>query len=193
VAFLSLFIITDCKPLFDKGKINCYIRHLKSVRLLDLSYPELDGTTSFTNCDGFIGQTKEKIYGAVAAKYKEKNHADEVISCIIDDFRSKNWADYSLLTVVYKADSRLSSDEQPQKESESRVKSFKEALISQQKCGFTDDIVSKLYDKEFQSSPQDSPTPEQAFCQRKFVVDRGLIDLDRNQLIVNPKNLTDKN
>jgi hypothetical protein len=188
--FVALLSVAITATQMSNEKLDCYIKHLKEKQLLDKDYP-ISNTRSSLNCEVFVKKVSDLIYESVLSKYRQKGYSDA--SCTINDLKSKNWSDISLVTVVYKVDVTLTVEERDQKMSESRTKSLKEVLISQQKCGLTNDVFKKKFDKEFQMFMDYSPEPETAFCLRKFDVENGLIDLKKNNINVNPKNISDKN
>jgi hypothetical protein len=191
--FLSLFAIfavaslVQSAPTVNKGKINCYITHLKGLNLLNAAYPEFD--EHLDNCDESIEALKKDIYRKFALTIRRKPDFGSFTPCIMDDLRSRHWVEDMMLSTVYEASKTLTQDEKNLKTATLEAQSHRNAKLAFTSC-VSKESFGGLFDRLFKEIPAATgEDPIEDYCERKYVIDAGLVDTTKFNFPVNPNNL----
>lgn len=191
VGVLALFSLSESRAVFDQGKVNCFIKHLKSEGKLESSYPEATVANHIEHCEDNVKDLKKEAYKKVALTVRRKSDFGEYTTCIMAGLRSKHWAEEIMLKIVYEASLTLSAEEK-----ETKLATADAAIEDTVEEAFFLCVVDKefggMFDsmmKKDASSSSEEDDPFEDYCARKLVVDNKLIDTVKYNVILNPKNL----
>jgi hypothetical protein len=177
IAFASL---VQSAPTFNKGRINCYITHLKGLNLLNSTYPEFD--KHLDSCD-------ETIEGLNRLQLTISRELDfeSFKPCIKNDSSSNYWVNNMMLSAVYKASEFLTQDETKLKTIALEAQSHRSAQLAFTSC-INENYFGEMFDHTFNDVHGEFYLEDRFkdYCYRKYVVDVGLV---ATNFTVNPNNL----
>lgn len=176
--FLSIFYHADAAP--DRNKIYCLISDLKEKGLLSSNLPTMPFIGSPVMCLNQFDENIDALYVQVNENLKEQ-YKDEtdMITCIIDEVKLKNYASYLLKELAFESDEKLAAS--VGEEVILQNKEFHDSLILKAvfECESKNEI-SLVFDQIFNNANDaDSDTQddlESAYCIRKYLVNNNLID-----------------
>lgn len=166
-----LLALAHAREVYDYAKINCYIKHLKSLNQIELEYPEhhVSRNTLLHDCELNIKNLKADMYKAVRTKMKKNQQIAEFADCIVDYLKSEFWAEIQMRFIVYDA-SQLPVAERRRKQSEMEELSESKSEIGINYC-LHEHQFGALFDE---LSKSDNKTEKERLvneCGRKYLID----------------------
>lgn len=185
------FAFVDSHAVFDQSKINCFIRHLKSVGKLEQSFPTYNDDDHIANCNDNLEEFPQVACKNESASFFKETDFKNYSKCIMDNLKSKNWTNDFMLKVIYEESESLTEDVKTSKVKEidaSVAQTCHEVLTF---C-ITEKYFGDIFDETFENDENISSEKQdetENYCNRKYVVDNNLIDSTKYNVIFNPKNI----
>lgn len=167
---------------FNNAKMNCFIKHLKHVQLLDKDFEEFPSKSSFnvTDCENYVNVVQKFYYERIrngstfeveVPDFQEL--LEEQGDCIVDRLHENHYSDLILKSLIFDSISELSDkllDERKKTVADLQVV-LSSAISS---CTF-----SALYDAYIEIRRNN-------YCARKYVVEHDIMGLRHFNLTLNP-------
>lgn len=178
----------DARPVNFAADIDCYIKYLKSVTKLQCDFPLHDVLSSeFEDCDAAVESFATSVYSEAAKKLEDDITTTEIASCMVEEFRTHNYADGKMLSKVFDMSTQMSAVTKKDRIDEIEAKHEIIHTDSVQRC-IADKVFGAIFDGMFRTNKSSSI---ESYCKRKFVVDNNMIDRKVHHFVVNPNNVVD--
>jgi hypothetical protein len=106
--FLSA-TLSHCRHVHDYPLMNCYIRHLKTIKELPESFPEHKVTEQLKDCSETIKNSRKKFYSDVKEIYKSIDEYKE--DCVVATLKSLKHFEKVLKDTVYQTSTTMTETE----------------------------------------------------------------------------------
>lgn len=186
---MTLFAWTESRAIFELSKVNCYIRHAKSVGKLDVNFPEHEVEVPEENCAEVLETLENEVYDGIAPAIQRRiNDPEEYPHCVINYLKNKHWTDDAMLQIIYLTSKTLTEEEKKKKYfAIADILNFAKEEASEV-CGGVEAAWGKIFDSLItkQGSP-DKPLNYQIddYCIRRYVVENEIIGAGYN-VVLNP-------
>lgn len=180
---------TTSVEVISKGKINCFIKHLKSNNKLETNFPEHHHVNETVDCNQLIkdyqGASFVKLHNVLTRSVKFGTEAE----CIMNDLNGASFLDVYMIFDVYQASITMSKADKKKMISVWDVRSKQDLEAAARSCWYRKDF-GDLFDGLFiKSNNTNDYDPVEDFCARKFVFNKNLLDSKIYIIELNPKNL----
>lgn len=191
--FLSVALAVETfaqwNEVFYYGKINCYIRHVKTkTNRLSQNFPEHDccrtmwhSVASEEDCKTFVKEAHEKAFTEIELKFNETDRR-----CVMDGLKEKQWFEDVLLESVYKASETLTKSQKNRKAMLAEVYAGMKLNEVSEFCKIKKNLEG-IFDEMINDKSEGDERIED-YCLRKYAVDKNLIDTSKINLTLNPRN-----
>lgn len=192
LSFLSVLVIcvvwlaqVDAK---SEVMINCFIKHLKSLKMIGEDFPEHDGN-QHSNCTEVVKEAAQIIYKDCGPKTGFPDF-DKHKPCIMDNLKSHRWVEKEMEQMVIVSSETISIEEKVKRAKEIATVNNQILHGALELCVNTD-LYDSVFDSMLSRSKDDGKEddPMSDYCKRKIVDDHNLIDKNVYTFIVNPTNL----
>lgn len=179
-------ISSDARPTNskDKFKLNCAIRHLKSLSMLEIDFPEQDAGDEQGDCVKLIKEASDAVFINPGSKFPQ-NEYQKYKSCMTANLKARRWPELNMKLAVFVTASYLSQNETQQRVSEIKKQRKKLVQNAVKLCVFSE-IFEELFTKP---SREDESSKASSYCVRKHVVENNYIDEKVYKVDLNPENL----
>jgi hypothetical protein len=183
-----LFLAVESRPVTEHTKLNCFIKHLKSMGNLNADYPEFVVTESpgaQANCTEIVEETRQNFYDQEAKSTYE--------ICLINELKSRNAQDEAMKSVVFLSSDVLTKEEIARKIEDllenMKILSYESMNVCDSGAELVKTMVDSVFNKKSDSSEKSESDLKFDYCRRKYVLDKNLIDTNQHNITLNPKNL----
>lgn len=193
VRFLVIFTLlaacaigSDARPTNakEKFKLNCAIRHLKSLSMLELDFPEQDAGDEQGDCVKLIKEATDAVFVNPGTKFPHKEF-QKYKTCMTSNLKARRWPEYNMKLAIFVTASYLSQNETQLRINEIKKQRKKLVQNAVKLC-----VFSEIFDELFtRSSREDEESKASSYCVRKHVVENNFVDTKTYKIDLNPDNL----
>lgn len=167
----------------DKFKLNCAIRHLKFLNMLELDFPEQDAGSEQGDCVKLIKEASDAVFVNPGTKLPQKEF-QKYKQCMTTNLKARRWPEFNMKLAIFVTSSYLSQNETQQRVNEIKKQSKKLVQNAVKLCVFSE-IFEELF---MDSSSEDDDSKATKYCVRKHVVENNYIDQKIYVVDLNPTN-----